>query len=107
MDVARDNSQGEPFHNRRLSDAGLSRENALRALTLSPAEIFGVSDRLGSLEKGKIGNLVVTRGDIFDDRAKIEMILVDGRKYAPPAPAAPAGGRGPVTTDFTNPGVKR
>jgi len=69
-------------------DSGLSREDALRALTLSPAEIFKVADRLGSIEKGKIGNLVVTRGEIFDDRTKVEMILVDGRKYTPtPEPA--------------------
>ena len=79
-------------------DNGLSREDALRALTLSPAEIFGVSDRLGSIEKGKIANLVVTRGEIFDDRTKVEMILVDGSKYAPAADAPPVGGRGPATT---------
>ena len=48
-------------------DAGLSREDALRALTLSAAEIYGVADRLGSIEKGKIANLVVTKGDLFDD----------------------------------------
>jgi imidazolonepropionase-like amidohydrolase len=84
-------------------DAGLSREDAIRALTLSPAEIFGVADRLGSIEKGKIGNLVVTRGDLFDDRTKVEMILVDGRKYAPAPDAVPTGGRG-ATTD---PGVNQ
>jgi hypothetical protein len=81
-------------------DAGLSREDALRALTLSPAEIFGVADRVGSIEKGKIGNLVVTRGDIFDDRTRVEIILVDGRKYAPAAEATPiGGGRGATATD--------
>src|SRR5207253_1539015 len=78
-------------------DAGLSREDAVRALTLSPAEIYGVADRIGSIEKGKIGNLVVTRGDLFDDLTKVEMIFVDGKKYTP-APETPgAGGRGPVT----------
>ncbi len=41
-------------------DAGLSREDAVRALTLSVAEIYGVADRIGSIEKGKIANLVVT-----------------------------------------------
>jgi hypothetical protein len=79
-------------------DAGLSREDAVRALTLSPAEIYGVADRLGSIEKGKIGNLVVTRGEIFDDRTKVELIFVDGRKYVP-APPTPGAGRGPVTDD--------
>ncbi|MBS1858850.1 MAG: amidohydrolase family protein [Acidobacteria bacterium] len=79
-------------------DAGLTREDAVRALTLSPAEIFGVADRVGSIEKGKIGNLLVTRGEIFDERTKVEMILVDGRKYTPAA-AAPSGGRGGAVTD--------
>jgi hypothetical protein len=78
-------------------DAGLSREDALRALTLSPAEIYGVSDRMGSIEKGKIANLVVTKGEIFDDRTKVEFTIVDGKKYVP-APEAPAGGgRGAAT----------
>jgi hypothetical protein len=76
-------------------DAGLTRDQALRALTLSPAEIYGVSDRLGSVEKGKIGNLVVTRGDIFDNNTKVEMIIVDGKKYVPAADTT--GGRGAVT----------
>jgi len=84
-------------------DGGLSREDAIRALTLSPAEIYGVADRLGSIEKGKIGNLIVTRGELFDDRTRVEMIFIDGRKYAP-APEAPAGGRGPATE---NPGGDR
>lgn len=89
-------------------DAGLSREDALRALTLSPAEIFGVADRVGSIEKGKIGNLVVTRGDIFDDRTKVEMILVDGRKFAPSAETPATGGRGgPATDDPGNAEGKR
>jgi len=73
-------------------DAGLSRDDAIRALTLSPAEIYGVADRLGSIEKGKIGNLVVTRGDLFDDRTKVEMVFVDGVKYIPPPETPPAGG---------------
>ena len=84
-------------------DNGLSREDALRALTLSPAEIYGVANRLGSIEKGKIANLVVTRGDIFDDRTKVEMTIVDGRKYMPAPDPAPMGGR--VTA--TEPGVNR
>jgi imidazolonepropionase-like amidohydrolase len=77
-------------------DAGLTRDQALRALTLSPAEIYGVADRLGSIEKGKIGNLVVTRGDIFENATKIEMIIVDGKKYTPATDTT--GGRG-ATTD--------
>ena len=80
---------------KRALDAGLTRDEALRALTLSPAEIYGVADRVGSIEKGKIGNLVVTRGEIFDGNTKIEMIIVDGKKYTPAAETG--GGRGPAT----------
>lgn len=80
-------------------DAGLSRQDAVKALTLEPAEIFGVSDRLGSIEKGKIANLVVTRGELFDDAAKIEMVFIDGRRYlAAPGASAPPGA-GPVTRE--------
>ncbi|HEV1287814.1 MAG TPA: amidohydrolase family protein [Bryobacteraceae bacterium] len=87
-------------------DNGLSREDALRALTLSPAEIYGVADRLGSIEKGKIANLVVTKGEIFDDRTKIEFVLVDGNKYVPAPEAAPAG-RGGATAATPNNGVNK
>jgi imidazolonepropionase-like amidohydrolase len=85
-------------------DNGLSREDAVRALTLSPAEIYGVADRLGSIEKGKIANLVVTKGEIFDDRTKIEFVLVDGNKYVPAPEAAPAGRGGGATAATPNGG---
>jgi Amidohydrolase family len=83
---------------KKTMDAGLSREDAIRALTLSPAEIFGVADRLGSIEKGKIANLVITRGELFDDRTRVEMTFIDGKKYTP-APEAP--GRGGVVLTET------
>ncbi len=70
-------------------DAGLSADAALRALTLSPAEIFGVSDRLGSIESGKIANLLVTDGDLFEDKTKIKMVFVDGQKFEPHEPEKP------------------
>lgn len=76
-------------------DMGLPREAAVRALTLSAAEIYGVADRLGSIEKGKIANLVVTRGEIFGSGTKVEMVLIDGVKHTP-APE-PAGRGGAVT----------
>ncbi len=62
-------------------DAGLSPEAALRALTLSPAEMFGVAEILGSIESGKIANLIVTDGDLFDKKTKVKIVFVDGRKY--------------------------
>jgi hypothetical protein len=87
-------------------DNGLSREDALRALTLSPAEIYGVQDRLGSIEKGKIANLVVTKGELFDDRTQIQFVLVDGNKYVPAPEPAPAG-RGGAAATTPNSGVKK
>ena len=70
-------------------DAGLSPDAALRALTLTPAEIFGVADRLGSVEKGKIANLVVTDGDLFNEKTKIKFVFVDGRRFEIRAPEKP------------------
>jgi hypothetical protein len=75
---------------KRSIDAGLPADAALRALTLSPAEIFGVSDRLGSIEPGKVANLVVADGDLFADRTKIKYVFVDGRKFTVPEEEAPA-----------------
>ena len=67
---------------------GLSKENALKAMTLDSAEILGVADRLGSIEKGKIANLVVTRGDILAKDKAITHVFVDGKLFEqrPPAP---------------------
>ncbi len=70
-------------------DAGLAPDAALRALTLSAAEIFGVADRLGSIEIGKIGNLVVTDGDLFEEKTKIKLVFADGHRYAVREPEKP------------------
>jgi hypothetical protein len=56
---------------------------------LSPAEIFGVADRLGSIENGKIANLIVTDGDIFDEKTKIKFVFVDGLKFTVREPEKP------------------
>jgi imidazolonepropionase-like amidohydrolase len=75
--------------------AGLAEETAIRALTLEAATIAGVADRLGSIEKGKIANLVVTDGNLFDERTKITRVFVEGRAVALEPAAAPTGrGRG-------------
>jgi imidazolonepropionase-like amidohydrolase len=76
---------------KRAVDAGLTEAAAVRALTLSAAEIYGVADRVGSIEPGKIANLVVVKGSLFDDKAKIQYIFVDGVKYEP-APETPLPG---------------
>jgi imidazolonepropionase-like amidohydrolase len=56
----------------------LPSEAALRALTLDAAEIAGAANRLGSIEKGKIANLVVTDGDLFEEQTRIVRVLVGG-----------------------------
>ncbi len=58
---------------------GLSRDEALRAMTVRPADILGVIDRMGTIEVGKIANLTVTRGDIFDKSTRIAYVFIDGR----------------------------
>jgi hypothetical protein len=70
---------------RKAIDAGLPPAEAVRALSLSVAEIYGVADRLGSIEKGKIANVVVSKGDIFDEKSSIEYVFVDGQQFRPPA----------------------
>lgn len=77
-------------------DAGLSKDEALRAMTLNAAKIYGLDDRIGSLETGKIGNVMITDAEWFEDRARVKFVFVDGKKYepAPEAEAAkPAAGR--------------
>jgi imidazolonepropionase-like amidohydrolase len=70
---------------------GLSRDEALRAMTINPAQILGVADRLGTIEPGKIANLTITRGDLFDQKPNIAYVFIDGRPVdLKPATAAPA-----------------
>ena len=59
---------------------GLPKEEALKAVTIYPAQILGVADRLGSLEKGKAATLIVTNGDPLDFPTQIEAAFIDGRK---------------------------
>jgi N-acetylglucosamine-6-phosphate deacetylase len=66
---------------RRAVERGLSRDDALRALTITPAELFGVSQRLGTLEPGKAAHLTVVDGDLFDKQGKIIETWVDGQRY--------------------------
>jgi len=58
--------------------AGLSPEAALRALTIDPARILGLDRQLGTLEPGKIANLILTRGDLFEEKTRVVKVLVDG-----------------------------
>jgi imidazolonepropionase-like amidohydrolase len=81
---------------KRAIDGGLPRADAIRALTLSAAEVYGLSDRVGSIDKGKIANLVVTKGEPFEEKTTVEYVFVDGKLFKPSKvpPASPAGERG-------------
>lgn len=60
---------------------GMTWDDALRAVTLTPAEIFGVADRVGSLQPGREGNVVVWSGDPFEFTTRVEHVFVRGRQY--------------------------
>ncbi len=58
---------------------GLSPEEALRAITIAPAEILGIADRVGSIEKGKDADLVILTGEPFEIRSIVDKTLINGR----------------------------
>jgi len=62
---------------------GLPPEEGLKAVTLYPAEILGVADRLGTVETGKCANLVITGGDPLQASTQVLAIFVDGKPYEP------------------------
>jgi imidazolonepropionase-like amidohydrolase len=61
---------------------GLAADAAVRALTINAARIAGVANRLGSLEQRKIANVIVTDGDLFEERTRVKHVFVDGRMVA-------------------------
>jgi N-acetylglucosamine-6-phosphate deacetylase len=81
---------------RKLADAiahGLTKDEALAALTTTPARLLGVDSRIGTLERGKIANILVAAGDPFDAQTKFEGLFVAGALTVTPpeAPALKAG----------------
>ncbi|MFL5615702.1 MAG: amidohydrolase family protein [Gemmatimonadaceae bacterium] len=63
---------------------GMSREDALRAITLTPAEVFGVADRVGSLQPGKDADVVIWSGDPFEFATQPEHVFIRGREVRGP-----------------------
>jgi imidazolonepropionase-like amidohydrolase len=59
---------------------GLPKDEALRSITLYPAQILGVADRLGSIEPGKIADLMVTDGDPIEITTHVEKVFIAGRE---------------------------
>jgi hypothetical protein len=74
---------------------------------LSAAEIYGVADRLGSIEKGKIANLIVTDGELFQEKTRVKYVFIDGRKYEPLPEAPPEeGGRPNLPRRWCNEAIR-
>jgi len=72
--------------------AGLPKQEALKAMTIIPAKFLGVSNFLGSLEPGKIANVILTSGEIFGEKTNVERVFVDGISFEikkPPKGAKP------------------
>ncbi len=69
-----------PFEAATAAAHGLPADEALRAITLYPAQILGVADRLGSLETGKLASFFVTDGDPLDIRTNVERVFIQGRE---------------------------
>ena len=69
-----------PYHAAKAAAFGLDRAEALRGVTIHPAEIFGVAATMGSLEKGKAANIVLADNDILEMRTNIVKVWIDGRE---------------------------
>ena len=69
-----------PFHAGMSAAFGLPRMEALKAVTLYPAQIMNVADRMGSIEQGKMANLVITDGDLLDARTHVRYLFIAGRQ---------------------------
>jgi hypothetical protein len=66
---------------RRMIKAGLTEDAALAGLTTNPAQLLGLSDRMGTVDNGKMANLVVSYKPYFDEKSKVRYVFVDGALY--------------------------
>lgn len=73
-----ENVRNLPFNAGFAATYGMGREEALKAVTIIPAEIFGVADQIGSIEAGKRANLFVATGDPFETSTAIKHLFIDG-----------------------------
>jgi len=87
-------------------DNGLNKDAAVRAMTLGSAEVLGVADRLGSIEPGKIANVILVRGDLFSRDRFVSKVFVDGKLFdQKEAPRNENRGRGAGTGTGNAPAV--
>lgn len=69
-----------PYHAAKAVAFGLDKREALKAVTIYPAEIFGVSNLMGSLEKGKLANIVLAEGDLLELKTVIRHVFIKGQE---------------------------
>lgn len=75
-----ENVRNVGFHAGYAANYGMGKEEALKAVTINPAEVFGVGDQLGSIEEGKKANLFISDGDPFEPTTQIEHVFINGYK---------------------------
>lgn len=73
-----ENVRNLPFHAAFAAAYGLGKEEALKAITINPAEIFGIADQYGSVEAGKRANLIISTGDPLETSSQIHHVFIDG-----------------------------
>jgi imidazolonepropionase-like amidohydrolase len=73
------NARNLPYHASMAAAYGLAKEEALKSVTLYPAQILGVGDKLGSLEPGKIADVIVTNGDPLEIATTVEQVYIAGK----------------------------
>ena len=76
------NSRTLPYEIGSAVSFGLPREEALKAITINAAEIYGVGDQLGSIEVGKMANLVVTDGDLLEIKTQVRHLIINGNEVS-------------------------
>lgn len=72
------NARNLPYNAAACAAFGLPKDEALKAITIYPAQIFGVADKLGSLEIGKVANVIVTDGDPLEIRTNVKRVFIAG-----------------------------
>ncbi len=77
-----ENPRNVAFHAAMAAAYGLPKEDAVRAITLGAAEALGINDELGSLEPGKIADLVITMGDLLEVSAPVRYVFIDGEQVS-------------------------
>lgn len=71
---------------KRMIKGGLTEDAALAALTVNAAQALGLSDRLGTIDNGKIANLVISRRPYFDDKSMVKYVFISGKLYKVESP---------------------